>query len=79
MMQSMLALACGAPQLAAVPGVSVVPDVHVYSVAGCGASGDKTARVAVAAAEARRKVMPRLPAKWVLDTGCGFDLIGLIG
>ena len=73
----MLALACGAPQLAAVPGVSVVPDVHVYSVAGCGASGDKTARVAVAAAEARRKVMPRLPAKWVLDTGCGFDLIGL--
>ena len=77
MMQSLLTLACGAPQLTAVPGVAIIPGVHVYSVTGCGAKKAQTARVAVAAAGARGQVVPRLPAKWVLDSGCGFDLIGL--
>ena len=76
-MQAMLAAACGAPQLVAAPGVAIIPGVHVYHVTGCGENRDQTAHVAVAAARKSRDALRRLPSKWVLDTGCGFDLIGL--
>ena len=75
----LLSLACGAPRLKRVTSHSAMglPAVQVFNVSGSFDKGQEQVQVAVAAAGGARKLASHLPSKWVLDSGCGFDLIGL--
>ena len=78
MTRILLSLACGAPRLTKVTSKTALPAVQVFTVSGSfDTEGQKHVQVAVSAPGGARKLASHLPSKWVLDSGCGFDLIGL--
>ena len=74
----LLSLACGALRLVRKAEQSALPAVQVFTVSGSfEKKGQTSVQVAVSAPGGSKKLASHLPSTWVLDTGCGFDLIGL--